>query len=318
MRPLQYCGEHSNIPGFVDGPLWHFLHGSNFLFGTIDKDLGIKNLNNFTTDNGAYISQDLRESYKGQFSNGKMKSAQLSEIDRLQFQYGIPIPIFSQSQGKIFKHFASENGKLQDALTEDPLEKRYVYVNQSRLPDAGQGLFAKVDIAPDTIFAFFGGFVYTAQEWNNTNLLYPKYFGYFQDASVDYFVHIPDEAGDDLNKYRATLGHKINHGFKDHNCRFVANNHPRFGLIAAAKTKVNVQAGQELVCHYNMHFHVGQPWYQEKWRTEVDEDTPEGPFGHRESKKESGLKIQPMLTDVDLYKEFYAYATTTLKLDNMT
>ena len=89
-------------------------------------------------------------------------------------------------------------------------------------------------------------------------------------------------------------------------------------MIAAAKTTMNVRAGQELIAHYNLKFHEGQPWYQEMWRTMVDLDTPEGPFGHREHKKDEGKHIDPMLIDSQIYKEFYNYALTELKLDPFT
>ena len=122
----------------------------------------------------------------------------------------------------------------------------------------------------------------------------------------------------DLNKYRATLAHKINHHFHLFNCVFVPNYHPRFGLIAAAKSSRTIAAGQECLCHYNLGFSEGQPWYQELWRTQVDQDTPEGPYGHREPRKPLGQPIQAMLTDTALYKSFLSYATTELNLNTVT
>ena len=85
----------------------------------------------------------------------------------------------------------------------------------------------------------------------------------------------------------------------------MANFHPRFGLLAAIKSLRNIKAGennffktliyilfhkcqlfvyisgQEILCHYDLQFHEAHPWYQEMWRTEVEYDTPEGPYGHR-------------------------------------
>ena len=92
----------------------------------------------------------------------------------------------------------------------------------------------------------------------------------------------------------------------------------RFGLIAAAKAIREVKAGSEFICHYNFKFHEGQPWYQEMWRTKVDQDTPEGPFGHREHKKIPGQPISPMLTDSQFYKEFYNHALNVLNLEPLT
>ena len=58
--------------------------------------------------------------------------------------------------------------------------------------------------------------MYTASAWNQTDFFDPSYFIKFKEGLDDYFVHLPDEFGDDLNKYAATLGHKINHGW-NHN-----------------------------------------------------------------------------------------------------
>ena len=259
--------------------------------------------------------------YSGKFLDGKMISGQESKITKILYENGVVVPIFDELKGPVFNHITFDQETLIGGLTPDPLEERYVYVNRSVSGrggmDGGMGLFAKVDIPANTVFAYFGGFLYTASAWNQTDFFDPSYFIKFKEGLDDYFVHLPDEFGDDLNKYAATLGHKINHGW-NHNCLFVANNHPRFGLIAAAKSVNEIKAGKEILGYYNLKFHEGQPWYQEMWRTLVDMDTPEGPFGHREHKKIQGQAINPMLTDSQLYKEFYNYAIAELKLDPIT
>ena len=40
-------------------------------------------------------------------------------------------------------------------------------------------------------------------------------------------------------------------------------------------------SGEEILSHYDLEFHEAHPWYQEMWRTELEYDTPEGPYGHR-------------------------------------
>ena len=47
--------------------------------------------------------------------------------------------------------------------------------------------------------------------------------------------------------YRATLGHKINHNFWFYNAGYVANFHPRFGLLAAVKSLRNIKAGKKIL-----------------------------------------------------------------------
>ncbi len=76
---------------------------------------------------------------------------------------------------------------------------------------------------------------------------------------------MPDDVGSSLEKYRATLGHKINHSNLKHNCRFIEQFHPRFGIIPAAFTIKEVEENKEIVCNYDMTFDQGSPWYQELW-----------------------------------------------------
>lgn len=247
-----------------------------------------------------------------------MVSGQAADLENIEFIDGMIVPVFSNPRGQVYHSFTSEDGTITDPLTPDPLEDKYVYVNDSKWIENEQGLFSKTNISANTIFAYFGGFLYTSQQWNSTNITYPRFYAKFADGSHVYYVHIPDELGEDVSKYKATLGHKINHSFHFYNCMFVCTNHPRFGLIAAARTIRDVQENEEFLCAYNLEFHEGQPWYQELFRTNVEQDTPEGPYGHREAKKETGQPIQPMLTDTELYKAFFQHATLTLKLDPFT
>ena len=189
----------------------------------------IISLRNFTTNKGAYINQDMISAYYGKFHDGKMVSGTEAKIIDIQHEDGIVVPVFDELSGPVFNHITFDK---DDGLVPDPLEERYVFVNQSVIANAGQGLFAKIDIPVDTIFAYFGGFLYTTYAWNQTNFFDPSYITKFKDGYDEYYVHVPDEYGQDTNKYRATLGHKINHGFA-HNCLFVANNHPRFVFFSS-------------------------------------------------------------------------------------
>ena len=44
-----------------------------------------------------------------------------------------------------------------DPLFKDPYESLFVQLGQSRLPHAGQGLFARTNISPATVIAFYNG-----------------------------------------------------------------------------------------------------------------------------------------------------------------
>ena len=50
----------------------------------------------------------------------------------------------------------------------------------------------------------------------------------------------------------------------------------------------------------------------------IDEDWLDGPWGTRGKRKSSGEELFPLVTDSQLYKEFYKYAVDVLKIDNFS
>ena len=92
-------------------------------------------LRNFTTKKGAYINQDMISAYNGQFRDGKMLSGTEAKITDIIQENGIVVPIFEKLSGPVFNHIAFDK---DDDLIPDPLEERYVFVNESVIPNAGQ------------------------------------------------------------------------------------------------------------------------------------------------------------------------------------
>jgi len=72
--------------------------------------------------------------------------------------------------------------------------------------------------------------------------------------------------GESLQRYRATLGHKINHSFYGSNCRFEIFYHARFGFVHAVKSTQPIKKDSEILCHYNLPYDGSPHWYQEMWR----------------------------------------------------
>ena len=63
----------------------------------------------------------------------------------------------------------------------DPIEDKWVYVNQSRratnmYSKVEDGLFAKINIPTNEVIAFFGGFRYSKHTWEDMKLFDPVYF----------------------------------------------------------------------------------------------------------------------------------------------
>ena len=305
---VTFIGIYRN--GFMDGPAWNFLVGGTYLFGLLKKTLA------FTTDHGAFVNQDLESGYFGAFEDGKMLAGRIGKIIGQTIQDGIRMPEFSDLEDKVYKHLLAEPGKIVEPLVTDVSEDIWVTVKQSTVPDAGEGLFTKRTIPTATVFAYFGGLRYSTKDWAAQKPLLPSYW--IKVDGEDEIIHLSDELGKDTGKYRATLGHKINHSFQKQNCKFHSLDHPRFGLIPAARSISTIPEGEEIFCSYELKYDEGDPWYQELWRVEKDEDTIWGPFGHRGHKHNLSEPIMPMLANDSLYKEFYAHAVEVLKLEPTT
>ena len=169
----------------------------------------------------------------------------------------------SEPTGRVFRYCPNPDGTFAEAMVPDPLETDWVYVNSSSsYPEIGQGVFAKKKIPPFTVVAFFGGRFISLDEWKKLDLYEPIYSRVVEDRKV---VYLPDDVGKDLTKYTASLGHKINHSFLRQNCRFIEQFHPRFGVVPAARTVMEVEENEEIMCNYDLRFEDGSPWYQELW-----------------------------------------------------
>ena len=101
------------------------------------------------------------------------------------------------------------------------------------------------------------------------------------DDSVN--MNVPPEYWT-IERYRATLGYKINHSFKKSNTKFGHAIHPRFGPIIVVIATRNIKKGEELLVDYSYsvdgyipswyanayHEVYGEPWHGEYVYNETD------------------------------------------------
>jgi hypothetical protein len=91
----------------------------------------------------------------------------------------------SEPTGTVFRHCPNPDGTFTDADIPDPLESEWAFVNTSNAyPDVGEGLFAKKSVPAFTFFAFFGGRIYSADEWKSMKTFDPIYARTFDDTKV--------------------------------------------------------------------------------------------------------------------------------------
>jgi histone-lysine N-methyltransferase SETD7 len=142
---------------------------------------------------------------------------------------------------------ACENDLETCRLTADKLEQERVYVSQSSLPSAGEGLFAAVDIAAGQLCCYYNGLVVPdaeVQKWDFTKAKNAIYL----DDGMDLDVPPPY---DDKNYYCATLGHKANHDIRSRrNASYDRAWHPRFGDIRCIRAVKDIAKDEEILVDY--------------------------------------------------------------------
>ena len=109
--------------------------------------------------------------------------------------------------------------------------------------------------------------------------------------SHDEDIDIPPEYWS-IAKYRATLGHKINHSFKKTNCKLGHAIHPRFGPIRAFFATKDIKKGEELLWNYSYSQNALVPmWYARAYENEMGEPWP-GKKVYNETNQEDIPKVR--------------------------
>ena len=158
----------------------------------------------------------------------------------------------------------------------DPYEVKTVYVDASKIPNSGEGVFLRKNLPANHLACFYSLYVYNQNEdklyVNNHVANISKTDSYRRhcrkySVSLSYYdaaIHIPPEY-DDIEFY-PTLGPKVNHHFKLNNSIYHVAEHPRWGLIQSVSTKIDLKVGQELFTYYGYKkksFPDDFPWYWE-------------------------------------------------------
>jgi len=249
------------------GSHWRWAKGNSFLVGAIDEG------NKPHGDFNIYLYPDLKTALVGNFDHGKMKTGHMVQLNSFRREFGIPIPQYSEkieTQG--FPNYTFDQSTRlcisKNPFLRDPYEKRYVYVKESQVPLAGEGLWAKTDIKAGQLVALFNG-VRQRHLWGvmSHELAWSDYrINCEKEVDLDILdEHIP------IENYRATLGHKACHSFNN-NASFAQLWHPRFGLIMSVVAKEDILAGEEVFVTYNYTIAKSPEWYRLQWFNHLREE----------------------------------------------
>ena len=210
--------------GHRSGVLQTFDEFGGSVIGAVDNE------GRLTGDNIAYVYPDKETALIGQFEDGQLvraRAAKLEDAAVVSSNGGeLKLPKFSYRTD--YPESICFDVSTHDVLSLQPLlcdvyEQDRVCVKKSLIENAGDGLFAKVDLEADEVASFYNGIRVShgevdSRDWSeNGNTL---------SLDEDTVVDIPAEYSS-IDAYRATLGHKANHS-KDPNCKYDVFYHPRY------------------------------------------------------------------------------------------
>ena len=191
-------------------------------------------------ENVTFVYPDMQTVLIGKFEKGKMMSARPSKIIHERCNNGIKeIQVESpKHSAPVFRYSRPNRLRIGDQpRVIDPFSKKNVFVKTTE--EKGDGLYARKDIKKYDLIAYYSGLLWneTEQALYTRDLYHNQTLDEWWDImrnlmsySSDQKIHLPEQYWN-LSNYRATLGQKANHGFKNFNAIFGKAFHPRFGDI---------------------------------------------------------------------------------------
>nr|Q7Z0G7.1 RecName: Full=Histone-lysine N-methyltransferase SETD7; AltName: Full=SET domain-containing protein 7 [Halocynthia roretzi]AAM96825.1 lysine methyltransferase [Halocynthia roretzi] len=244
---ITFRGQYSE--GVRCGLCFYYFPDGGSLIGNVNAS------GDLSADNIAYIYPDRTTALIGSFEEGDMitaKEANVTITGEKGEEISFPT-VNSISPDPVYRLDVSTPHVISTRpLVPDPYESELVYAAPSKIPNAGEGLYAKCDVDQDTVMAFYNGVRLKQDEVENRD--------WSQNSNTisltdDIAIDVPEEYVSTDN-YCASLGHKVNHSF-DPNCRYDIYQHPRFGFIKCVRTIRGVSEGDELTVHYTYEHNDG-------------------------------------------------------------
>lgn len=170
-------------------------------------------------------------------------------VSSITYSNGILEPqITIVSSSPVYAYDPSTTMRIsQSPFLRDQYEQEQVYVRQSGIPYAGEGLYAKHDIEEGALIALFNGV--KIREVHGTRGITSKFTDYKIGLTGEVCLDIP-KVYESIEKYRSTLAHKCCHSFSP-NAGFADLYHPRFGHIMSVVAKRNIRRTEEVLVSYN-------------------------------------------------------------------
>ncbi|XP_040573515.1 uncharacterized protein [Lepeophtheirus salmonis] len=252
------------LSGEKEGQFWRFLTGGSYLVG------GVTETKKIGGDDVIYIYPDLKTCFKGTFVDEQMLLGQACYVEVAMKKRDIFYIKTTTPKGPKYKYDPSTRDRMceLDPLLPDPYEYNCIYIKQSRMKGAGDGIFALKDLYRGEVVSFYNGIPMKSDElnaksdeWEKNAYKIMNLLGKDQDGKEG-VIDIPEEYIA-LDKYKASLSHKANHSFEP-NAKFTLFHHARFGLIPSLViTAEAVAHDKEITVSYDYAMDESPPWYQD-------------------------------------------------------
>jgi len=257
-----------------DGPSWYIV--SDGWQGTFYYETGVPGRERV----GAYLYPDYSTAIVGVWRDHLLvsgRTSQLVEACRSGTAWTLK---FGELEGPILTYSPPSHYSYGvHPLQRDPYEERTVEVQVSLLPGATDGLFTKRHTETGDILAFYGGYMISCnsslraldrQEYSDVEEhqrnMYSLSLGLEEEDN--FCLDLPPELGNNVAKYNATLGHKLNHSFEPNVEFYLFSVHPVLGTIMSLSALEDIPAGTELTVNYGYDLEADpdQPqWFRDQW-----------------------------------------------------
>lgn len=245
---------------------------------------------------GAYLYPDYRTGVVGLWLDHLLlqgRATRLGEACRLAGGHTWRLQ-FEEPTGPVLHYSPSSHYSLGiDPLQRDPYESRTVEVRRSGLSGAEDGLFTLRHVIAGETLAFYNGYILNcdsalraldrremSDEEEHTRNMYNIALDLEEGDNL--CIDLPPHLGNGVERYNATLGHKVNHSFEP-NAEFVLfSGHPVLGTIMSLSATVDIPPDQEVTVHYGYNYTADpdQPdWFVRQWKAYYGDEDERGSAG---------------------------------------
>jgi len=270
-----------------DGPYWYLVSGGRQGLFYYESGKPEKPSESCV---GAYLFPDFKTAVFGHWVDQLLLQGRATALSEI-CEYGQTWKLkFGELTGPVLSYSPPSHYSLGvNPLEQDSFDKQSVEVWPSTIEGAQDGIFAIRNIPEGEVFLFYSGYIISCDsslraldrrvlsaEEEHVRNMYTLAFG-LKEAD-DLCIDVPPELGNDVNRYNATLGHKVNHSFEPNSEFELFPCHPVLGTIMSLVALDNIKVGQEITVNYGLNYtrDKDQPqWFINQWNNFYHSDFKE-------------------------------------------